>query len=601
MIKDLKKDFAVVKYVFKFCPLYVVYTLLNIILSTISTVLKVGIINEIVLIVEDSIKENGKTFTDVLHKLGIYLIIIVLTTIYTTIYNNFIKGRYRISYISKMRSMMYKKARNVDYESFDNPTFYDMYSRAMRDGISRGIRVYEDITQFISSLVNALALGTIIIITNWVILLLIVISVIVRVILGQKVNKNIQKFDEETETDRRMYGYVKRTFYQERFASEIKSTSIGDLLIEKCQEAKTNIDNKCKKTYRKNILLNSGSIIMSNVFEFCFVYIYLVYKLFEGLSIAAFSTMITATKQFSLNLYQMLNVINRIKTNALYIDYFIDYMNYKPKLETIGTIELNEPFEKLTIKDVTFSYPQTDRNALTNINLTLEKGEKLAIVGLNGAGKTTLIKLLLKFYNPSSGYINYNNTNIIDVKEDSIRSKYSILFQDYRIYGVTIGENILMRKVETIEDEQIIWKALEYVGMREKIESYPNKLKTMCTKEFRSDGAEFSGGELQKLVIARVFASNADIYILDEPTSNLDPISERNINKLIMENSPDKAMIVIAHRLSTVVDADRIVLIENGKIIESGTHMELMNLEGKYYNMFTTQGLLYQSVKKDKK
>ena len=323
-----------------------------------------------------------------------------------------------------------------------------------------------------------------------------------------------------------------------------------------------------------------------------------MYKLFEGLTIATFSTMISATKQFSANLYQMLSVINRIKTNALYIDYFIDYMNYRPKLETVGTIELNEPFEELLIKDVSFSYPLTDRNALTNINLSLKKGEKLAIVGLNGAGKTTLIKLLLKFYNPTSGYINYNKTNIIDVKEDNIRSKYSILFQDYRIYGVTIGENILMRKVETKADEELIWKALEYVGMKEKIEKYPEKLKTMCTKEFRSDGAEFSGGELQKLVIARVFASNADIYILDEPTSNLDPLSERNINRLIMENSPDKAMIIIAHRLSTVVDADRIVLIENGKIIENGTHEELMSLKGKYHNMFTTQGLLYQNAKK---
>ncbi len=598
MIKDLKKNIAIVKYVFKFCPLYVVYTLLNIILSTVSTVLKVGIINEVVIIVEESIKGNGKSFKDICISLGIYLIIIIITTIYTTIYNNFIKGRYRISYISKMRAMMYKKARNVDYESFDNPTFYDMYSRAMRDGSFRGIRVYEDITQFVAALVNALALGTIIVITNWIILLLIAISVIVRVILGQKVNKNIQRFDEETETDRRMYGYVKRTFYQERFASEIKSTSIGDLLIDKCQEAKINIDEKCKDTYKKNIYLNSGSILMSNIFEFCLVYVYLVYKLFEGLTIATFSTMISATKQFSANLYQMLSVINKIKTNALYIDYFIDYMNYRPKLETVGTIELNEPFEELLIKDVSFSYPLTDRNALTNINLSLKKGEKLAIVGLNGAGKTTLIKLLLKFYNPTSGYINYNKTNIIDVKEDNIRSKYSILFQDYRIYGVTIGENILMRKVETKADEELIWKALEYVGMKEKIEKYPEKLKTMCTKEFRSDGAEFSGGELQKLVIARVFASNADIYILDEPTSNLDPLSERNINRLIMENSPDKAMIIIAHRLSTVVDADRIVLIENGKIIENGTHEELMSLKGKYHNMFTTQGLLYQNAKK---
>lgn len=599
MFKDLKKNILVVKYVFKFCPLYILFTILFIISSAFATIYRVNIIKDLVFIVQDAVNGGNKTFHDVLVSIGIYLIIIFVTSVYNTIYNSYIKGKYRIIYIKKIRTMMFTKARNVDYESFDDPTFYDMYSRAMRDGVSRGIRVYEDISQFVSSLVNTIVLGTFIVVADFFILLIIVISIIVRVILGQKVNSNIHKFDEETETDRRMYGYVKRTFYQERFAAEIKSTTISSLLIDKCHEAKNSIDTKCKKTYKKNVYLNSGSVIISNLFEMGGVYIYLLYKLFEGLTIADFSAMITATKQFSNNLYQMLNVINRIKTNALYIDFFLDYMNYVPRLETLGSKELdkNEKFEVLEVNDVSFKYPLTDKYALSHVNLKLKKREKIAIVGLNGAGKTTLIKLLLKFYNPTEGEILYNNQNIRDIKEDCIRSKYSILFQDFYIYGVTIGENILMRKLLTQEDEERVWKALEDVGMKEKISSYPDKLNTMCTKEFRSDGAEFSGGEIQKLVIARVIASNADVYVLDEPTSSLDPISERNINKLIMEKSQDKAMIIIAHRLSTVVDADRIILIEYGKIIEEGTHHELMAIKGKYYEMFSTQGLLYRKTK----
>ena len=218
---------------------------------------------------------------------------------------------------------------------------------------------------------------------------------------------------------------------------------------------------------------------------------------------------------------------------------------------------------------------------------------------MNGAGKTTLIKLLLKFYNPKEGDILYNGKSIKNAKEDVLRKKYAIVFQDYRIYGVTIGENILMRKIANEEDEKRVWTALEYVGMKEKITKLPQGINTICTREFRSDGAVFSGGELQRIAIARAFASNADIFILDEPTSNLDPLAEKRINNLIIEKAKDKAVILIAHRLSTVVDADRIILIEYGKIIEEGTHAELIEKKGKYFEMFTTQSYLYKSNKGD--
>ncbi|OLA09386.1 MAG: hypothetical protein BHW12_04275 [Coprobacillus sp. 28_7] len=159
-----------------------------------------------------------------------------------------------------------------------------------------------------------------------------------------------------------------------------------------------------------------------------------------------------------------------------------------------------------------------------------------------------------------------------------MRKKFAIVFQDYRIYGVTIGENVLMRKIVSEEDEKRVWTALEYVGMKEKITKLPQGINTICTREFRSDGAVFSGGELQRIAIARAFASNADIFILDEPTSNLDPLAEKRINNLII---------------------DRIVLIEYGKIIEEGTHAELIEKKGKYFEMFTTQSYLYKPSKGD--
>ncbi len=595
MFKDLMKNFKVVKYVFKFCPLYIFFTILFIIVNTVSVLAKVYLIEYVVDIVTEAINKGNPfdDFNSIIISLSIYLGIIAVTSLIKSYYNVIVKGKYRLVYYGAIQQIMFKKARKVDYADFDNPEFYDMYSRALRDGTHRGIRVYEDFTNFIASIVNTIALGTYIVISDYFLIGVVLFSVIVRLIIANIVNKNTHKFDEETETDRRMYGYVNRTFYQQRFAAEIKTTTIGDLLIEKCYEAQHNIDQKFKKTYSKNTALESISTVVSNLFENGAIYIYLTHKLFQGLKIAKLSSMLTAATQFSQNFYDAASFLNRVKLNSLYIDYFLDYMNYEPKLEEAGKKDLDETFNSLEFKDVTFRYPNTDFDATKEMNLSIKKGDKIAIVGLNGAGKTTLIKLLYKFYNPDKGEIYYNNQTIRETKEDVIRRKYSVIFQDFRLYAVTIGENVLMRKMKGPDDERIVWDALEKVGLKEKIKALPDGIHTLYSREFGREGAVLSGGEGQKLAIARVFASNADIYILDEPTSSLDPIAERDINNLIISKSNDKTIIIIAHRLSTVVDTNRIILIEYGKIIEEGTHKELIARHGKYYEMFMAQATLY--------
>ena len=600
MIKDFIKNFKIVKYVFKFCPLYILFTLLHIICNTAQAITKVLLIEYFVRVVEEAVVNKINPLDDfnkILFALGIYLLIVLVITIYRAYYNNVVAWKYRRKYIGCVSNMMYQKARNVDYADFDNPEFYDIYSRAIRDGSGRGIRVYEDFANFLASILNVFVLGTYIVVGDSILIIVVLLSVCARLLIANKVNKNRHKFDTETEIDRRMYAYVNRTFYQQRFAAELKTTKVSDLLIDKCHEAQESFDSKFILRNKQNTYLNSLSVIISNLFENGAIYCYLVHKLFNGLEIFKLTAMISAATQFSSNFYEAASFLNRIKLNALYIDYFLDFMKYQPTLENDANLDLDEPFKRLKIDNVTFSYPGTDFNALENLNLEIKKGEKLAIVGLNGAGKTTLIKLLLKFYNPNKGDIYYNNQTIRMTKENVIRKKYSIIFQDFRLYDATISENILMRKLETEEDEQKVYKALELVGLKEKVLGFTDGINSLYSREF--NGVELSGGERQRLAIARVFASNADIYILDEPTSSLDPLAEYEINKLLMEKSKDKTIIIIAHRLSTVVDADRIVLIEYGKILEEGTHKELLIKKGKYYQMFKTQAALYQRGEND--
>lgn len=600
MIKDIIKNMKLVGYVVKFCPLYVISSIFHMISNTIQMLAKVYLIKYLTEQVEYAIENNvpfDVAFKTCFDALLLYFIVLVITTVVMAVHSFYVDGKYSTIYIFRIQQLMWKKTKSIDLADFDNPEFYDMYSRALRDGTWRGVRVYRDFMNFISSLLTTLTLGTFIAIVAsdiWLILILLV-STFARIIIANRINVNTHKYDTLIEPDRRMYNYVNRTFYQQRFAAEMKTTSIGHLLIDKCHEAQKRIDKEYRKTYSKNTLLSSLSTFLYDVLNNGAIYVYLGFGLLNGLTIDVFTSMISATSQFSTSFYDVASYFSKVKLNSLYIDYFLDYMKYQPKLENLGTKDLSdeEKFSSLTFDNVTFSYPNTNFNALENINLKITKGEKLAIVGLNGAGKTTLTKLLLKFYNPNVGEIYYNNQTIRETKEKDIRSKFSIIFQDYRIYGVSIAENVLMREVKTKEDDEIVIDALTKVGLYDKISKLPEGIHTVYSREFSNEGLQLSGGEAQRLAIARVFASNASIYILDEPTSSLDPLAERDINRLILEKAKDKTIIIIAHRLSTVVDCDKIILIEYGKIIEEGTHEELINLNGKYKNMFVTQASLY--------
>ena len=252
--------------------------------------------------------------------------------------------------------------------------------------------------------------------------------------------------------------------------------------------------------------------------------------------------------------------------------------------------------ELIVYKDVEIC--QDEQIVLTNVNLTISSGEMVYLLGRVGSGKSSLMKTIygeLPVQGDKADALGYDLLKIKRKQIPYLRRKVGVVFQDFQIYATTIAENILMRRIENDQDVEGVLNALEKVGLKEKVLNLPRGIYTPVTREFDRDGISFSGGERQRLVIARVFASNRDIYILDEPTSSLDPLAEEKINKLIMNQDKEKTMIIIAHRLSTVVDADIIYLIRKGKIIEKGKHEELMKLKGQYSIMFNAQKHLYES------
>ena len=587
--KSIRNNFLVLKFVFKFCPFLVMFTIINIITSVVKTLLEVIIIAKAITLITEQVNINI-----IINGLLIYIIGIAICVGYNTIYDNYIVLKNRIVYQKNIQEYMFKKVKYIDMALYDDPTFYDRFSRTMRDSIWRGYRAFNLIKNFIINIVTTIALGSFIIVNDPILIIIIIISSIISVIALTKSNLVGYNNFKNIETEDRFMWYVNRIFYRQENAAELKTTNVSNLLIEKYQENIQTINKKTIRSYKKMAKYNVIICFSSNIISGLGSYLVLLYRLAKHIiDIASFTTMINALTKFQGKVLELANLITSLKNNALYVEDFIWMLEYNPEVEQRRK-NIKFQFDSITLNDVSFRYPNTDQDVLNNISMKALKGKKIAIVGVNGSGKTTLMKLLLNFYQVTKGSISLNEYNYNELDASQIRNEYSIIFQDFKIYAVTIAENILMRRVQSKEDEEIVWKALKSVGLDKKVKSLIKGIYTEVTREFDRDGANFSGGERQRLVIARVFASQKDIYILDEPTSSLDPISEERINKLIIENAKDKTMFIIAHRLSTVVDVDYIYLIDNGKIRECGTHHELMALNKRYALMFNTQKHLYE-------
>ncbi len=590
-MKTFKNNMIMIKYVAKFCPLYIVSSFFAIIASAISSLIEVMIIEKIIHLV----LEEKASFDIIVKELVFFFIMLIACLIVQRIHSGYLVTRSRHLWMKKIQKVMFEKAAKLDIASFDNPKEYDLFHRALTQGDLKGINTFDAFVQFLRNVAIILTLGTYIIFKDPLLLLAVVIQSTIAFIVQYKNNKMWYKTSKEMETNERRYGYIKRVFYLEKYTCDIKTTNLPNLLIENEEEVRLNLDKGYRRTENKGFLYNIFEEIAYQVVRNFAVYVYLMWKVYRNIiGIAAFASSVNAILRVTNYIYGVVWSIGRLRDNALYIDDFLWLMNYQPKVENSGGKKLESTHPVIEIEHVGFKYPDQEEYVLQDINLKIEPREKIAIIGYNGAGKTTLIKLLLKFYNASEGNMKIDGDSFLDIDEKEIRRMYVSLFQNFQIYSVSVLENVLLRPRKQETDDEVVWEALKKAGLYDKIMATEKKLDTIMTKEFDDKGLVLSGGEQQKLAIARVFAEEAPIIILDEPTSSLDPISEYEINNKILKLCTEKTVVLISHRLSTVVDANKIYMMEKGRIIEQGNHKQLMKKKGKYYEMFETQAHFYQ-------
>ncbi|MBP5491219.1 MAG: ABC transporter ATP-binding protein [Clostridiales bacterium] len=391
--------------------------------------------------------------------------------------------------------------------------------------------------------------------------------------------------------------YSKRVFYQPEFAKECKLTDVRAPLRQQFDEA---LDEAAEEGRIYGPPLTWVSLVnwisVFTVFSFFAIPAYLGYLalVVKSIALGEVASANNAANYVRRNLNEINYCLVDFQVIGTYGDKLIKLLEYEPNIEVADGLTPEKGSEPLRLSHVSFRYPNTEKDTLSDISIEIHPGEKIAIVGENGAGKTTFVKLLMRLYDVTDGSICYGDHDIREYNTREYRKKISAVFQDYNIYAATLAENVLLRKMKP-EDEEDVLHALRKADFGRKLDSLPDGINTPLTREFDDNGVNLSGGEGQKIAISRVFLRNDDraVSILDEPSSALDPVSEYKLNKNLIENAGDNTVIFISHRLSTTRMADRIYLFEHGKIVEQGTHDELMAINGRYREMFDRQAHNY--------
>ncbi len=534
---------------------------------------------------------EGTGYERILYALGFFVVFVIITNFATTTFYEVSLPKQKEKLYFAIYKTIYEKAAKMDYEAYDNPAFYNDLVLAMNSMNDRAYSVLSNTQDIIANVVGVVTIGSIIISIDPMCLVFVALCVGVMTPIGKLIAKiNVERTEAMTPYDRKNL-YFSRVFYLQDYAKELRLSGAGKMI---------------ERRYDKNILdrLNVISPYLRRQWQLYFcqeslpmtLLIYLGISLFMGykaivtkeVGMGDFAATFNGAAAISNSVFALTSQFAvRIRENGLYVEKFRRFMNAKEKIISGKKTDVYEKPVVIRFENVSFKYPGTEKYVLKNINLEISPYKKVALVGYNGAGKTTLTNLLLRLYDVTDGAITINGTDIREWDIASYHKNFAAVFQDFSLFGAKLGENVAM---DEHFDEKKTGKALEAASFDRKL---PDGTDSMLLREFDDNGISLSGGEAQKVAIARAFYKSCPFAILDEPSANLDPVAEYALNQSMVKAADDKTVIFISHRLSTTVMADEIYMLENGEIIEHGSHEELIRLDGKYAYMFRLQAEKY--------
>jgi ATP-binding cassette subfamily B protein len=485
-------------------------------------------------------------------------------------------------------------AAKLDLYQFENPVFYDKLERARRQTTSRTVLLSQTLSQ-IQDIITLLLLGVGLIAFNpWLILILIV--AVIPSFLGEThFNERTYSLTRSWTPERRELDYLRYIGASAETAKEVKVFGLENYLTERF---KTLSD----KYYHENRKIAIGRAVWGyllavlGTLAYYAAFVFVLMQTLGGLITVGTMTFLAGSFQRMHGMLQgIMSRFSSIAESALYLQDLFDFFEIIPTIGANATgLKVPRPIQKgFTFEGVSFKYPDSEVWAVRNLSFTLKPDEKLALVGENGAGKTTLVKLLARLYEPTEGRILLDGRDLAEYQLSDLRANIGIIFQDYIRYEMTVAENIAVGDIERRNEEVLIEDAARKSLAQEVVDRLPDRFQQVLGKRFKK-GQELSGGQWQKVALARAYMRDAQLVVLDEPTSALDARAEHEVFQRFSTLIKGKMAVLISHRFSTVRMADRILFLENGQLLEYGSHHELLELDGKYAELFNLQALGYQ-------
>lgn len=497
-----------------------------------------------------------------------------------------------------MMKLMSEKIMNLEYSYLENPTYLDLKERAVfainnQNAIANLIYFIADLFSKVLTLVGLI---TILITLGPVLIIALAIGIVLSLLIYSRVSKVQMDVMQEVIPVNRRFGYYFNLGIGKEAQKDIRLYGMEPMITKRIVQFS---NDTCDMFQNMQIKMGKAMGQMTAVSEgiAAFSYGYVGIRtvstvLGPQLTLGALTMYVSAAISFSSMVEKFGECIVMLMQFLGYLDPYMEFMSLAEETKQTGKIPFTGEVETVEFRDVTFTYPNAEKAVLRNVSFEIKRGEKISIVGLNGAGKSTLVKLICRMYQADSGEILVNGKNIYDYDYLSYMNTISAVFQDYRLFNFTIAENIAC---EDIKENARIQELIDEVGLREKIDELPNGVESRFGKEYDEEGIEMSGGQGQKIAIARALYKKASMVILDEPASALDPIAEAEVYEKFNSLVEDKTAIYISHRMSSSVFCDRILIIDGGTVADFDTHENLMKkTESLYYKLFMSQAENYR-------
>lgn len=544
----------------------------------------------------------------------------------------------------KLSEAMAEKIMKVEFSCLENPYYLDLKERAVFACVNHGAMsaLIKNIATTLQNAITIIGLLAIIITLSPILIILLLLTIGIILLIQKGFNQYQIKFFNDILPVNRKYGYYVGLAFNDKIQKDIRLYGMNEMLTNRVVEYNEEINEWFTEFHLKQgKVLGLYSIV--NDLQAAIIYGYVGLRVITNvfgnrISIGSFTMYVSSAINFTKAIMDIGKNAITVMQLLSYLEPFMEFMSLPEEEKITGTTEFSGEIDSIRFEHVSFAYPNAKNNVLNDINFEIQKGEKISIVGLNGAGKTTLIKLICRLYHPSEGKIYINGHDIFEYEHSSYMKGIAAIFQDYKLFAYSIFENItcqaqseeqkveecfvktasyqetasvketndskkeLTRKMlkhskeeKNNIDMKKVLDLLESINMREKVEKLPNGIESMYGKAYDEAGIEMSGGEGQKIAIARALYKDAGLIILDEPTSALDPLAEAEIYEHFNQLVGDKTAIYISHRMSSSVFCDKILIIDQGTVSDYDTHKNLMQKQDSlYYKLFQSQAVNYQ-------